>query len=317
MIPALLALLSALAIQVQGRDGPCPVGEGTVRVFEKLSANAAGGYDSDLASYSSGGQWRAYRLATCDTNAFSMYGADLLALRAEDRAKLAAVLPQATRHVKEPAAPELWERYRVAAELYRALGKSDVFLGDLLLEGSWTARDAAVGFYTGLEGPAAARQLLDAGWEELKKPLSTADRKKVLYNLARVAHRGGWGSERDALLTAFEGAGPLSDAERTALTRFRRMASEVEPALQDEVIAHFTAALRGELLHAEKVRVTYLLADTLRRRGREREAAPLYFLVLNDKEAPDTVRGMAMFLVEPIARKLQATPLTAPEGGLK
>lgn len=313
MILALLLLPSALAIQVTGRDGPCPVGEGNVRVFEKLAANAAGGYDSDLASYSSGGQWRAYRLSTCEKNLFSLYGSDLLALRAEDRERLAALLPELSGLVANPSAPELWERYRVAARLYEALGKDARFLGDLLLEASWTARDAAVGFYAGLEGPTQARALLDAGWEELKKPLSDADRKKVLYNLARIAHRGGWGGERDALLASFEALGGLTEAERAALARFRRIANEVEPALQDEVIARYTEALRTELSHAEKVRVTYLLADTLRRRGRDREAAPLYFLVLNDKEAPDQLRGMAMFLVEPIARKLQSAPLAPPK----
>lgn len=305
---ALLLLPTALAIQVTARDGPCPVGDGNVRVFEKLAANAAGGFDSDLASYSSGGQWRAYRLSTCEKNLLSLYGSDLLALRGEDRARLSALLPELPGLVANPAAPELWERYRVASRVYEALGKDALFLADLLLEGSWTARDAAVGFYAGLEGPTQARALLDAGWEELKKPLADADRKKVLYNLARVAHRGGWGGERDALLASFEALGDLTDAERTALARFRRIATEVEPALQDAAIARYTEALRGELPHAEKVRATYLLADTLRRRGREREAAPLYFLVLNDKEAPDQLRGMAMFLVEPIARKLQSTP---------
>ncbi len=309
---ALLMLPAALAIQVEGREGPCPVGTGTVRVFEKLGANTAGGYDSDLAAYSSGGQWRAYRLSTCADNLFSLYGEDLLALKAADREQLAKVLPEAVTAVKDPKAPEVWERYRVAAKLYAALGKDDRFLGDLLLEASWTARDAAVGFYAGLEGPSEARALLDAGWGELKKPLSEADRKKVLYNLARVAHRGGWGAERDAHLAAFEAVGSLTPAEREALARFRRVANEVEPALQDEVIAHYTTALRGEITHDEKVRISYLLADTLRRRGREREAAPLFFLVLNDKEAPDQLRGMAMFLVEPIARKLEATPLAPP-----
>ncbi len=310
MILALLLLPAALAIQVQGRDGPCPVGAGTVRVHAKLSANAAGGYDSDLASYSSGGQWRTYRLSTCSDNGLSLYGDDLLVLTAEDRAKLGAALAAATAEM--PATPELWDRYRVAARLYDTLGKSDVFLGDVLLEASWTARDTAVGFYAGLQGPTQARQLLDAGWEELKKPLSVSDRKKVLYNLARVAHRGGWGTERDALLVAFETAGPLSAPEREALARFRRVVTAIEPALQDEAIARYTEALRTELPHAEKVRVSYLLADLLRRRGRDREAAPLYFLVLNDKEAPDQLRGMAMFLVEPIARRLSATPLAPP-----
>ncbi|MES2640473.1 MAG: hypothetical protein V4850_13355 [Myxococcota bacterium] len=306
----LLLLLAgpALAIQVEAREGPCPVGVGTVTVYTKVAANASGGFDSDLASYSSGEQWRAYHLATCSDNLLSLYGSDLLALVPADRDRVKAALPEAVKGVVDPAAPAPWERYRVAAALYAALGKDRRFLGDLLLDASWTARDQAVGYYAGLEGPIAARALLDAGWEELKKPLATADRKKVLYNLARIAHRGGWGAERDGLLANFEAAGPMTAAEREAVTRFRRIAHEIEPALQDEVILHFTAALRGELPYAEKVRITYQLADLLRRRGRDREAAPLYFLVLNDRDAPEQLRTMGVFLAGPLLEKLEATP---------
>ena len=294
----------AVAIDVAAREGPCPVGEGSVRVYEKRSDNNAGGWDSDLAAYSSGGQWRTYHLATCSNNLLSLYGEDLLGLDAAARTRLAEALPLATAGM-DPTKVELWERYRVAARLYTTLGKDDRFIGDLFLEASWTARDAVVGFYAGLQGPVQARQLLDAGWEELKKPLSTSDRKKVLYNLARVAHRGGWNDERDGLLASFEAAGGLTPEESAALARFRRIASEVEPALQDEAIERYIKVLRAELPHEEKVRLSYILADLLRRRGRLREAAPLYALVLNDSKAPDELRGMAMFLVEPISRKLQ------------
>ncbi|MDP2312139.1 MAG: hypothetical protein Q8P41_04485 [Pseudomonadota bacterium] len=317
MFFVLLLIGRASAIQVEARDGPCPVGIGTVRVYEKISSNAAGGYDSDLASYSSGGQWRAYQLATCSDNLLSLYGSDLLELNAADRQKVAAALPAAVTGVADPKAATLWERYRVAAALYAALGKDDRFLGGLLLEASWAARDEAVGFYAGLAGPAQARALLDAGWEELKKPLSVADRKKVLYNLARIAHRGGWADERDSLLSSFEAAGALTPAEVEAIARFRRITREIEPALQDEVIAHFTAALRGELSPDEKTRVTYQLADLLRRRGREREAAPLYFLVLNGRDTPDQLREMATFLAGPLLERLKsnAGAASAPDAG--
>lgn len=312
MMIVLLLVGSASAIQVAAREGPCPVGVGTVTVYEKVAANAAGGYDSDLVSYSSGGQWRAYNLATCADNQLSLYGSDLVALLPADRDRVAAALPEAVKQGMSDSSgtreggPPLWERYRVAAGLYAALGKDHRFLGDLLLEASWTARDEAVGFYGSLEGPMAARSLLDAGWEELKKPLSSVDRKKILYNLARVAHRGGWGGERDGLLASFETAGALTEPERVALARFRRIAHEIEPALQDQVITHFTAALRGTLPYSEKVRITYQLADVLRRRGRDREAAPLYFLVLNDREAPEQLRTMAVFLSGPLLKKLEA-----------
>jgi hypothetical protein len=301
----ILFVALAHAVQVRAHDGPCPVGTGNVRVFERISDNTSGGYDSDLATYSSDGQWRTFRLATCADNLFSLYGDDLLALTADQRKQLEGALPAAVAGVKDSKNPELWERYAIAASLYHALGKDDRFLGNLWLEASWTARDTAIGFYAGLQGPKGARALIDAGWEELKKPLSVEDRKKVLYNLARIAHRGGWGDERDGFLAAFEAAGPVTDREKESLDRFRRFAQVVEPALQDHAIEAFTAALRSQAPGDEKTRMTYLLADLLRRRGRLRDAAPLYFLVANDRDTPDELRELAVFLVTPIAEKLE------------
>jgi hypothetical protein len=302
MSVALWAIAAAAAIQVGARDLPCPIGSGTVRVYERLSSNASGGHDSDLAGYSSGGQWREYRVSVCTPSGFALFGEDMRTpLPLSKVSELEAALARVRSTLPNPSAPEVWDRYRVAGAMYEVLGRDDVFLGDLWVEASWTARDAAVGYYEGLQGPAAARKLIAAGWEELKKPLSTADRKRVLYNLARVAHRGGWGAERDAFLVAFEALGGLTDAERTAVARFRRMAHVVEPALQDLAIQRYTAALRKELPHAEKVRVSYVLADLLRRRGRAREALPLYFLVANDTKAPEALRGMALYLAEPLA----------------
>lgn len=305
MIAWILAAGLAHAIQVSGKDIACPVGGGTARVYTRVTNNAAGGYDSDLASYSAGGQWRAYRVATCKPSQLTLFGTDMeVGVPTARQAAVTAATQKAVAALPNPADPALWERYGLAVAAYEALGKDDVFLGDLWVEASWTARDAAIGYYENLQGPKAARALVDAGRGELAKPLSVADRKKVLYNLARVAHRGGFHDERDGFLTQFEKAGPLETRETKALTTFRTIAREVEPALQDKAIARYTAALRGQLAHDEKVRVTYVLADLLRRRGRARDALPLYFLVANDTQAREDLRGMALFLADALATQL-------------
>lgn len=295
----------AAAIQVTARDVPCPFGSGTARVYEAVSADTSGGWDSDLAAYSSQGQFRAYAVATCADNLYTVYGRDVgVVIPPEQRSVVEAALRRAVADVRVRAEPETWERYRVAGAIYRALGKDAVFLGDLYTEASWVARDDAVGVYLGLHGPVEARALLDAGWAELRKPLSVVDRKKVLYNLARIAHRGGWGDERDGFLAAFEAAGSLGPEEVTALARFRRVANTVEPALQDEALACYLDALRGTLSADQKVRVSYVTADLLRRRGRLQEALTLYFLVANDTEAPDQLRSLSLVLAQPIADRL-------------
>lgn len=305
MMPWILAAGLAHAVQVSGRDLTCPVGSGTARVYTRVTNNTSGGYDSDLASYSAGGQWRAYRVATCKPSQLTLFGTDMQAgVPTARQAAVTAATQKAVAALPNPAEPTIWERYGLAAAAYEALGKDDVFLGDLWVEASWTARDAAIGYYENLQGPKAARALVDAGKVELAKPLSLADRKKVLYNLARVAHRGGFNDERDDFLAQFEQAGPLDARETKAVATLRRIARDVEPALQDKAIARYTAALRTQLAHDEKVRVTYVLADLLRRRGRTRDALPLYFLVANDAQAREDLRGMALFLADALARQL-------------
>lgn len=304
MIPLLLALLPlAGATQVSTRVVPCPMGEGFAKVFDRVGANASGGYDSDGASYASGGQWRAWRISTCDTNLFTLYGSDMgTPVAAKDRPKLTAALAAAVEKLPDRDEPEVWERYGIAAAMYGALGKDHVFLGDLWLEASWTARDAAVGYYEGLEGPAEARALLDAGKGELAKPLSAEDRARVLYNLVRVAHRGGYVAERDALLAKLE-AEPLPAAHREKVARFRKLATEVEPRLQAAALAELEAALAGApLADAERARVRYLAADLRRRLGRAPEALPVYRDVAADVAAPESLRDMARFLADDLAR---------------
>lgn len=305
----LIGIGLALAIQVVGRDVPCAFGEGTARVFELVAADASGGWDSDFARYSAGEQFRAYAIATCAQNLYTVYGSDMDEPVPEARrAAVQAALDAAVAALPDRANPRTWERYRIAGAVYAALGKDPGFLGELYLEGSWVARDEAVGYYARLEGPEAARQLIDLGWGELKKPLSDADRRKVLHNLARVAHRGGFNAERDAFLAAWEAVGGLSPREVEVLGTFRHIARSVEPQLQEMALEHFLAALRGSPSHEQKVRYSYLAADLSRRLGRDREALPLYFLVANDQRADPVFRGLAAFFAQRLADELN------PEG---
>ena len=59
------------------RTAQCPIGEGQVRIYDVVSDNQLGGFDSDLATYSSGEQARHFLLSTCTTNYLSLYGEDM------------------------------------------------------------------------------------------------------------------------------------------------------------------------------------------------------------------------------------------------
>lgn len=304
LLLASLLLAPARATQVSFTDQPCPIDPtDVVRVYEQVSANTHGGFDSDGASYSSKGQFRAYAVATCARSLFSLYGGDMgLALTEGDRAKLTAALVQARATLLAPTEPTVWERYAIAARLYQELGRGPLFLADLWLEASWTARDEAVGVYLGLRGPQAAREALRLGEAELKKELEPAARKTLTYNMARVAHRGGYLAERDAWLERFAALTPHSDKEQAALDRFRQVTTQVEPALQDKAIEQLRLGLQARELPIEtRLRSTYLLADLLRRRGQPDEALGLYNVVLSDDRAPRELRELALFLVGELA----------------
>lgn len=311
-MPALLAALSALflpaalATQVGVGEVPCPLGDESVKVYHRISANSHGGWDADLASYSTRGQFREHAVSTCPTSLYSVYGEDMSrplseAEEAAVRAALAEVIPTLSSRTDPP----VWERYRLAGAVYEALGKDPFFLGDLYLRAAWTARDHAVGVYQGLEGPAAVRALLDQGEVELAKELSATDRRNLLYNLARVAHRGGYGQQRDRYLAQLEEVPGLRPADIEAIARMRRVARELEPRYQDLAIEKLSEGLRQEGVPLpQKIRNTYLLAETLRRRGRIEDAAPLFALVLAEPSAPDELRELSLFLSRELMAEL-------------
>ncbi|RME26330.1 MAG: hypothetical protein D6798_06935 [Deltaproteobacteria bacterium] len=298
----ILALsVAAHATRIRFHDQPCPLDpDDMVRIYEQVSANTHGGYDSDGATYSTEGQFRTYAVATCTRSLFSLYGGDMsMQLDDATRKRLARVLAETRATVLEdPADPKVWERYRIAAAMYEALGRGPLFLADLYLEASWTARDEAVGVYVALRGPADARQALTLGEQELQRTdLTPAQRHTLIYNMARIAERGGFTAERDAWLDRFAALDDLSPAEQAALERFREAAGRIEPALQDRAIDAYRAALADDSLQGEpRLRAAYLLADLLRRRGRLDEAMGWFQVVLSDDRTPRELREMALFL---------------------
>lgn len=281
------------------RAVPCPLDSSPSKVQELQSNNRLGGHDSDLCSYSSDGQWREYALTTCPKDLFTLLSADFQG--PFDEASIRGFKDVAeTVHTlyPDPDRVETWDRYAIAARFYRVLGRDEAFLGDLYLSASWTARDRAVGLSLALEGPVAARKLLDAGAKELEKQLPLKDRKSVLYNLARVAERFGDPALRDHYIDSFVSAAPMDPAETKAIALFREMTGDVETRFQDLAIQEFEKYLRRSSIPARtRVQVSYQLADLYRRRARELEAIALFKGVLADASTPVPLREMATFLV--------------------
>ena len=301
LIAVLLTVLlssPALATKVSWDVVPCPLDGTASKVYQMHTQNTYGGFDSDLCSYSTQGQFRAYAIATCPEDLFTLYGEDFAQVPEET---LLLALQAEAKEVQvdhpDPDALEVWDRYAIAARFYRVMGKDHLFMGELFHQASWVVRDEIVDVYAGLEGPVAAYALLEQGAIELQKDLSPEDRSKVLYNLARVSHRAGENEQRDRYLEQLAALPGLGDAERASIARMGQLATEVEPRFQDLALEEYLAALRQpDLPRADLVHVTYLAADLLRRRGRVREAVPLYSLVATAEDAPQQLRELALFL---------------------
>lgn len=290
----------ARATQVMMDEHPCPLDGTDTRIFVEVSSNTQGGYDSDFCIYSSEGQFREYALATCPEDLVTLYPRDFR--KTYDEATLER-FREVSRKLHEDYpdldAVEIWDRYDFAARFYEVLERDHAFLGNLYLRASWTARDEGVGYYAGLEGPDAAFALIRQGRKELEKPLDVEQRKRVLYNLARVAWRAGDNEVREEMLAAFVAAGELTAKEREAVERFRRMAGEVEPRFQEKALAHFQAHLEDRSASAEsRLRSRYLVADLLRRLGRPEQALRHYRAVTEADGTPPEVERMAAFFVE-------------------
>jgi tetratricopeptide (TPR) repeat protein len=272
----IILLLSSLlyATGIHSEELQCPIGEDITKIFLLISSNEFGGYDSDGATYSSGTQYREYAISTCYQNLYSAYGRDMKKeWSSEDEKQILEIIEKQKSLMKDPNNPEVWERYELATEIYRWQGKSHQFLSSVYLEAAWTVRDEAVGIHQSLTGPMTADEVLYMGGKELSKELTSSQRKMVIFNLARVAHRNGRNKVRDEYLSRYEDLPDLTAEEKKLAQDFKILTTEIEPKYIklaiDELEKHIeTKSQDGQNL--------YLLGDLYRRIG-NMEQSQKYF----------------------------------------
>jgi len=230
-------------------------------------------------------------------------GSDLDMVVPASRAKqIDAAIDASRRTWANPDQPEVWERYDTAARIARALNRDALTVAEFYLNASWTARDKAVGVYVGgKNGPSAAREILKVGDQELTKALTPEATKLLRYNLARVAHRGGYSADRDLHLDAYLALPSLTDAERAAGLRFRRIVGQVEPALQAHAVLALKEALAIDGPPIQLARARYQLADLQRRLGQYEAARRDFHLAITSDHAPKELKDMAKFLLEALS----------------
>lgn len=310
----------AFATRVEADMLPCAVGEEPTRVYRLLAKDSFGGWDSDGARYSLRGQWRSYAVATCPSNYLSLTSGDMRKpLTEPEKEALKPLLAELADEVTDPEQLEVWDRWLMATRAYEALERDPWFIANVYLQAAWTVRDAAVGVYEeGLHGPSHVRAYLVAGEAELARTDITAEQRRVLqFNLVRMAHRGGFTAERNALLQALRDQ-DLNDAESQALAALER-AAILEPQIFEKAAAHLAlVADDASRTDEQRLHARYLLADIARRSGKLDEAAVGFEAVRRQAKDDPSMLGLATYLAAesrgeaPYKRLAKPVELEAP-----
>jgi tetratricopeptide (TPR) repeat protein len=279
-------------------EAPCPIGDDRVRIYDVVSDNQLGGFDSDLASYSSGEQARQYVISTCFSNFLSLYGKDMTRVIPEDKAtEILSAIDAQKSTLQNPNEPKIWERYELAAISYGLLDENDLFLAKVYLDAMWSARDTVVGYHPNLNGPIVIDQLLSQASVELAKSLTTEQRKTVLFNLARVAHRGGYSQQRDDFIQAFLNLPTLTETEKSAANEFINVTQIIEPYFQKKIIMHIEKALEQNIETDDNSVLYYTIADLHRRKNNPNLALKYYQKVLEMNQSDEIIRELSNYFI--------------------
>jgi hypothetical protein len=259
------------------------------KVFISTASNTGGGWDPDLATYDSDAQFRNYQIATCSNSLFTMYGMDLVKLTETERILLTDWFQDYKKNLPLPQDISTWQRYEIASDVYRKLGYDSAFLAELYMTASWTIRDDMVGVHR-INGPEEMEELLEQGEKELvKKSLTEQQKKMVLYNLARVAHRFGDEERTKHYITLFEKETSLSKEEQQVATLFRQ-SIEYEKNMRQKALQEIS-----KIPESEKTMIHLLwTAEILRRRGELEDALPIYKKLSRQKDYPQ-IQKIALF----------------------
>jgi len=238
------------------------------QVFVPTSSNGLGGFDSDGCNYAKGQQPRQFEVATSPTTLFS---APIDGYREEipdnKKGALAEMLLSLGRDVDNARTLSAADRYELAAAVARELGKDDFAVGEMYLQAAWTVRDTIVGFLPGVQGASDA-------WSKFVEtvPLVKSvdnDRGKTIafFDMARLAHRGGFVHERDDMLALSATVPEVGlDAERKREEFARRVSDEAR--LLGKARDSFRAGLASKVgTPADRAGYRFLVGDLSRRLG--------------------------------------------------
>ena len=290
---ALLGLAQAALAATVPTEIRCPLDDTALSVDRPVSSNALGGTDSDYCQYAAGEQARHGEVVTCPQCFYTAtIGTFERNLGDSQRQALQEMLDSARRPGQSAASLEVWDRYQLAALCAGVLDERPYERGDLLLTGAWTVRDRVVGFIPQVDGPLdASNQLeeLDAHWLEVP---DLQIQQMALFDLVRLAHRGGFVARRDAYLAQLDELQPVPPELLQVRSKVRELI-ELEDRFLAKALEHYEAGVaERDGGPEEQLYYRYLIVDLKRRLGRTEGLMDELNGVLGDPVLPAAIRPM-------------------------
>lgn len=287
--------VAASARLARAGEVTCQVDGCHFRLPEGQPGDRAGGTDSDLCPHDCRGRTLPYILVVCPRCNFAALHVDFASeLTDEQRRLLLRALATSRYRGVTDSVAEIpgWERFRLAAKCAALLGREKEEVNCLRCA-AWSARieacRAATVAYSSRERMIAPVGRQVSAWQatrgvadvigeieekiaEAKKP---AEKARLTLHLAMMCQRGGFAARRDKVIARLKRS---VGSDRVLAARVRRFTElvAVETECQKELVTLLARRLEKETSRPARTTLTYLLADTLRRLGRDAEAVRKY-----------------------------------------
>jgi len=315
-----LLLLLLLAVPASAQEHRAPPGMEGVRVTDPLdghqfqvfvpaSTNGLGGFDADGCSYAKGQQPRGWSIVTSPTTLFSAPIERWKEPIPEDKKPaLMELLLGVGRDVEDARSLTPADKYELAAAVARELGASEFEIGQLYLQGAWTVRDTIVGFLPGVQGASDAWGKMIETLPMVKELTEPRGRTIALFDMARLAHRGGFVNERSDYMTLVEQVPDAGLGAADKRAEFLRRV-EAEDRLLRKAREVFRAGLEADGGHPEdRGWIRFLDGELTRRLGDLDGARTILEGVELDPGSNEHTKAMAKDVLAVL--KVQATAVT-------
>ena len=292
-----------------GQDMKCPLDGSLFQAPLGDPGDRSGGADSDECPHPMTSNPLAYIVVVCPRcNYASLSNTFATAIPDAKRPDLLRVLAKSKyRDVADPMTEiPLWERYRLASQCARVLDRPDERVATLKFA-VWSARIEAcrpgtlevcrpvdVGNAVGVPGFTRSQAVthlaqrdsegfptraVDDALRDLDRKIAAApkpeDKDRLTLALAMMDERAGYPAKRDAAVAKLGEAAASDPSIAAPLARFKKLI-EAEQSFQSQLADELKDRIAKDADRRAKAADGYLLADGLRRLGRDKEAVAEY-----------------------------------------